>query len=58
MEHLRWLRCLFQMCPFKPMDDETGCWGECVDCGKRAGFVDSATLRRVCDAEFDARMRK
>ena len=30
-------------------DDDTGIWGECVRCGRRHGFVDSATLRRAAD---------
>lgn len=44
--------CPIAMCPCIPMSDETGCWGECLHCGKRYGFVDRATLRAYADAEY------
>jgi hypothetical protein len=46
--------CLIGACPFAPNSDDTGCWGECICCGKRAGFVDRATLRSFLDREYDA----
>lgn len=46
--------CPLGMCPHAPMSDDTGCWGECIHCGNRAGFVDRATLRAYVDAEFEA----
>lgn len=51
-----WLRkiivCWWGGCGMVPRDDDTGCWGECLRCGKRAGFVDRATLRAYCEAEY------
>lgn len=47
----RWLRCLMQMCPHEQRGDGTGCWGQCVDCGKRVGFVSSADLRAYIERE-------
>ena len=47
--------CPLGACPFKAADDETGCWGECIHCGKRAGFVDRATLRAYADREYEMR---
>jgi D-alanyl-D-alanine dipeptidase len=31
------------------MFDETGCWGQCVDCGKRFGFVSRRVLASYAD---------
>jgi hypothetical protein len=36
------------------MSDDSGCWGECVKCGKRFGFVSRADLRACADREYDA----
>lgn len=46
-------RCLLHLgfCPCAPRSDETGCWGECLSCGDRVGFVDRATLRKAADAQ-------
>ena len=39
--------CHFGQCQtFKQQSDETGVWGECVKCGKRAGFISRDVLRR------------
>jgi hypothetical protein len=53
-----WLRCKCAMCPCVPMDDDTGCWGQCVTCGKRFGFVTREQLRRYADHELKARGAK
>ncbi len=45
--------CALGMCPCAPEDDETGCWGECIHCGRRFGFVDRATLRAYADREYE-----
>jgi hypothetical protein len=34
-----------------PKDDDTGCWGECIRCGRRHGFVSRADLRSYLDRE-------
>jgi hypothetical protein len=52
----RKIRCLLQCCPFQTQSDETGCWGECVDCGKRVGFVTSEQLRRYADSDTRRRL--
>jgi hypothetical protein len=33
------------------MDLEEGCWGECVNCRKRHGFVSRADLRSYLERE-------
>ena len=38
--------------------DDTGCWGECVVCNRRFGFVTREELRRYCDAEINAAMKR
>lgn len=58
MSPLRKILCLLQMCPHAPASDDTGCWGECVICGSRAGFVDRKTLRAFADAEYAREMAK
>jgi hypothetical protein len=35
-----------------PASDDTGCWGECMICHKRHGFVSSADLRSYLDREL------
>lgn len=55
---LRWLSCLLQMCPHVPRDDDTGCWGECIHCGKRSGFVSRAELRAYADREYAKRLNQ
>jgi hypothetical protein len=50
--------CALSLCGFRTASDDTGCWGECVTCGKRAGFVDRATLGRYADAEYAKEMRR
>lgn len=51
----QWLRCKVWFCMCVPMDDETGCWGECVTCGKRFGFFTREQLHRYADRELKAR---
>lgn len=51
--------CWLGLCEtFAAMSDDTGCWGECTICGKRASFVDRATLRAFADAEYEAARAK
>lgn len=40
---------------FRTESDGTGCWGECIICQKRVGFVSRAALRALCDAAAKAR---
>jgi hypothetical protein len=49
MNPFRWFVCLFQMCPFVMKEDDGACWGECTVCGKRAGYITRAELRRSLD---------
>ena len=43
----RVILCPFGQCQtFKHQADDTGAWGECVKCGKRAGFISRDVLRR------------
>ena len=39
-------------CPFVQGEDDTGVWGECTICGKRAGFVSREELRSYAGAFF------
>lgn len=41
--------CWLGMCPHFTNEDDTGVWGECVECGNRVGFVSRATLRRYLE---------
>lgn len=50
--------CPMGMCPHRPESDDSGCWGECIYCGHRAGFVDRATLRAFADAEYERERAK
>lgn len=58
MKLLRKIRCLMRSCPCKQMSDDTGCWAECVDCGKgkETTFVDHRILRSYSDL-MDAHRR-
>lgn len=50
---IRALLCRLGFCTAcRPASDDTGCWGECIHCSRRYGFVDRATLRRIADAEW------
>lgn len=49
------LSCALSMCPHVPKSDATGCWGECLRCGNRAGFVSREVLRRYIDREIARR---
>lgn len=49
----RRLICLLRSCPFKAASDDTGCWGECTICGRRAGFVSRAVLRAWIEREVE-----
>lgn len=52
MNMFRKVLCSLGMCPCRPASDETGCWGECIYCGKRFAFIDRATLRAFADREM------
>lgn len=49
---MRKLLCWLGMCACRTASDDTGCWGECIHCGRRVGFVDRATLRAYADREM------
>ena len=38
--------------------DNSGCWGECVSCSKKHGFVSRENLRKYCDKKIDEEIRK
>jgi len=59
MKHPLWRLplCFFSLCGYKFASDDTGCWGECITCGKRAGFVSRETLSKYTQAALDHRMR-
>lgn len=38
--------------------DDAGCWGECITCHRRFGFVSRSDLRAYADAEIDRELRK
>jgi hypothetical protein len=40
------------------MCDRTGCWGECIVCHQRFGYVTRAELRRYADREIDREIEK
>lgn len=44
--------CWMQLCGFKTNSDDGGIWGECVTCGKRAGYVSREDMRRYIDREI------
>lgn len=41
----KWLKCKFRMCGCIPKSDEKACWSECVDCGKKAAYLDRRIIR-------------
>lgn len=56
----RWfgLRCLMRMCPCRHYEDEGGCGGQCVNCGKVVGYVTRAQLRLYADVEAIKRLKR
>lgn len=54
---MRWLQsllCRFGHCmQCRTAEDEQGIWGQCINCGKRHGYVDRATLRAYIDRESE-----
>ena len=38
--------------------DDSGCWGECVTCGKRVGYVTREQLRAYADWEVDREIER
>jgi hypothetical protein len=38
--------------------DDTGCWGECIVCGQRFGFVTREDLRAYADREVNRLIRE
>lgn len=53
----RLVLCRLHLCQtFQTASDDDGSWGECVLCGKRAGYVSRKALRRYGEAqELDGR---
>jgi hypothetical protein len=43
------LRCRLGLCPWRFREDETGCGGQCMDCGMVSGWMTSDELRAVAD---------
>jgi len=43
----------WHFCRCVTQSDDTGCWGECIVCHKRFGFVSRADLRAYADKEID-----
>lgn len=44
--------CTTGSCLFVQGEDDTGLWGECTICGKRAGYVTREQLRSYAGAIF------
>lgn len=36
--------------------DDTGCWGECIICHRRFGFVTRSELRAFADRQIEQRL--
>ena len=50
------LFCFFGLCRrCVAKDDAHGCWGECIDCGRRHGYVRRTTIRRYIDTVISLR---
>jgi hypothetical protein len=45
------LRCRLKMCGCVTKDDDFGIWGECVECGKRVGYISRVEIRAYMDRE-------
>ena len=52
-----WLRKLFICwwggCGMVQRDDAVGCWGECLRCGKIAGWTSRAAIRAYMDRKLN-----
>jgi len=46
------LRCLMRSCGCRHYEDEGGCGGQCVMCGKVVGYVTRAQLRAWSEREL------
>lgn len=44
-------RCKLFGCSCKPASDDVACWGECVRCGKKAGYCERTYIWRYSMAE-------
>jgi len=52
LANLYGLRCLLMLCPHQTVfDDPEAIYGECLQCGKRAGEVSREEVRRYLDRE-------
>jgi hypothetical protein len=45
------IRCKIFGCACITQSDENACWGECVRCGVRHGYLERVYLRRRIEAE-------
>ena len=50
---MTWKFWKWHFCRCVTQSDDTGCWGECIVCHKRFGFVSRADLRAYADKEID-----
>lgn len=44
---MKWFRfplCLAMLCPCRPYEDDGGCGGECIHCGKIFGYTSRADI--------------
>ena len=48
----RRLLCRFGRCPCRHYEDDGGCGGQCVRCGRIVGYVTRAQLRAYADREI------
>lgn len=50
---LFYLRCYLGLCPCKPQSDDKGCWGQCLICGKKCGYVTREAIRKYIEECHD-----
>lgn len=46
------LRCKLFGCSCVTKDDAVACWGECVRCGARHGYLERTYIRRSMEARY------
>lgn len=52
------VRCRLALCPCRWHEDETGCGGRCVECGRVVGWMTRDELRAVGDRLIDRAERE